>query len=163
MSAVDFGQWAAPDLEITLGGRTFMVSPPCVADARKVIAAAVRGEVNLGIVTGSIPDEVQEVLLSIKPDEHPALGKTYGEMVAAGIDAQTIDRVGYYAVFYWARGKKYADSLAAILWAPRVLGEREGGDASPKAQRPPRSGRRTASASQTKTAGTRRTGSSRKG
>lgn len=134
MSAVDFGQWAAPDLEITLGGRTFTVSPPCVADARKVLAAAVRGEVNLGLVKGEIPDEVQQVLLAIKPDEHPALGRAYGEMVDAGIDAHTIDRVGYYAVFYWARGKRYADDLATILWAPRDLGAEQEADASPKAQ-----------------------------
>jgi hypothetical protein len=133
MSAVDFGQWAAPDLVLTFGGATFTVSPPCVADAKKVLAAAVRGEVNLGLVKGEIPDEIQEILVSIRPDEHPALGKAYDEMVAAGVPAVTIDRMGYYAVFYWARGKKYADALGALLWMPRAIGEQAGADASPKA------------------------------
>lgn len=119
MTTADFEAWARPDLEISLRGRTYMVRPPSVEDASKVLAAAVRGEVNLGIVEGPIPDEVQNVLDSIKPDEHPALGETWAELVASGVDPVTIDRVGYYAVFYWARGKEYADKLAVVLWAPR--------------------------------------------
>lgn len=117
----DFKAWAEPDLVIPLGEHTFTVRPPSVGDAAKVLACAVRGEVNLNVVPGPIPDDVQAVLDSIKPDEHPALGDAYQEMVAAGLSPITIDRLGYYAVFYWARGEEYADRLARILFTPREV------------------------------------------
>lgn len=120
-TASDFASWAVPDLIIPLGGQTYTVRPPSVDDTGKLLACAVRGEVNLGIVDGSIPDDVQEILDSIEPDQHPALGATYHQMVADGVDPVTIDRMAYYAVFYWARGKEYADTIAALLWAPRDL------------------------------------------
>jgi hypothetical protein len=118
-SESDFKAWAEPDLVIPLAGREFRISPPSVGDAAKVLACAVRGEVNLNIVPGPIPEEVQAVLDTISKDEHPALGSAYQEMVDAGLSPLTIDRLGYYAVFYWARGEEYADRLALILFAPR--------------------------------------------
>ena len=135
MGAVDFSAWVAPDLEIPLGGRIYTVRPPSVEDAKKVLAAAVRGEVKLGLLQGDVPDEVQAVLDTIGPDDHPALGATYAQMRDDGVDSITIDRIGYYAVFFWARGKQYADALARLLWAPRDLDEPDtpGGDAAPKA------------------------------
>lgn len=136
MSAVDFTEWAAPDLVLTFGGRTFAVRPPSVDDMSRVLALAVRGEVNLGMVSGvEIPEAIQEVLSGIKPGDHPALGETFYEMRDAGLSAATIDRAAYYAVFYWARGKRYADALAALLWAPRdadAEAPAAGGGASPK-------------------------------
>ena len=132
MSAVDFGDWAIPDLELTLGGRTYTVSPPSVDDGKVILAAAARGEVNLGIVKGDLPDEVARVLERVKSGEHPALGTAvHAQMVADGLPQATIDRVTYYAVFYWARGREYADRLAALLWAPRQT-EEAGAEANPK-------------------------------
>jgi len=134
-TATDFSSWAVPDLVLTLGGHEFIVHPPSVDDMGKLLACAVRGEVNLGLISGTIPAEVQGVLDTIK-DEHPALGAAYHEMIAAGINPITIDRMGYYAVFYWARGKDFADRLAVLLWA-REQGEAaaaaETTDAVPKA------------------------------
>ena len=118
MPAVDFGEWAAVDgLELTLGGRTYTAPPPSVRAARLVLAAAVRGEVNLGLVKGEVPAEVQEVLDTIGPDEHPALGPVYSELAADGVPQAVVDRMAYYAVFYWARGKAYADALARLMWS----------------------------------------------
>ncbi|MFK4760296.1 hypothetical protein ACI3KS_05110 [Microbacterium sp. ZW T5_45] len=134
-SAADFKAWAQQDLVIPLGDRTFTVRPPSVDDAGKLLACAVRGEVVLGIVKGPIPDEVQEVLDSIEPGEHPALGDTYQEMVDAKLSPVTIDRFAYYAIFYWARGEEYADRLARILFTPRdIAGDAsaEGGGDRPK-------------------------------
>lgn len=162
MSAVDFESWAAPDLQLTFRGRTYTVAPPSVADARKILAAAVRGEVNLGLVKGEIPEAVQRVLDTIEPDDHPALGAAYGEMSDAGVPAVTIDRMAYYAVFFWARGKEYADGLAALLWTPPPAGSEGGGDADPKGSSRRRTGRPTAKASPTPTDGTPRTVRSRK-
>jgi hypothetical protein len=131
MSAIDFGEWVAPDLELQMGGRTYLVRPPTVEAAKMILAAAVRGEVNLGLVKGEIPAEVQAILDSIG-DEHPALGDAHAAMVADKVPAATIDRAAYYAVFYWARGKEYADTLAKLLWLPRDLTPGATGDASPK-------------------------------
>jgi hypothetical protein len=131
VSAVDFAEWAAPDLVFeNLGGHTFTVCPPRVDDAARVLALAVRAEVNLGVVPEGtpIPEPVAELLESIGPTDHPALGAAFYEMKAKGLNAPTIDRAAYYAVFYWARGKRYADALATLLWAPRAPGE--GSDAA---------------------------------
>lgn len=120
MSAVDFEAWAVPHLELTLGGRTYRVPPPTVGAAKQIIAAAVRGEVNLGLVKGPIPDEVQAALDTIGVDDHPAItSDVYEQMVADGVPKVAIDRAAYYCVFYWARSRQYADMLAALLWTPR--------------------------------------------
>ncbi|MFE9232056.1 DUF7426 family protein [Cellulosimicrobium funkei] len=121
MPAVDFGEWAAVDgLELTLGGRTYVVPPPSVRAMRQVLAAAVRAEVNLGLVKGEVPPEVQAVLDDISPDEHPGLGPVYDQLASDGTPQAVADRMSYYAVFYWARGKAYADTLATLLWGPHV-------------------------------------------
>jgi hypothetical protein len=138
MSAVDFETWVTPDLEIRLpaadgtpGGRTYMVRPPSVQAAKQILAAAVRGEVRFGLVKGEIPEAVQAVLDTIG-DTHPGLGAVYDQMVEDGVPAANIDRVSVYSVFFWARGKDYADSLAKILWTPQVSDEPEAGGAGPK-------------------------------
>ena len=106
MSGVDFAAWAEPNLILTLGGRTYTVRPPSVANAGKLLALAVRGEVELGLAKGPIPAGVQDVLDSIHPDDHPALGKVHAQLVADGVSPTTINRMGYYGIFYWARGKE---------------------------------------------------------
>ncbi|MFF2493254.1 hypothetical protein [Agromyces sp. NPDC058064] len=140
MGAVDFAEWVTPDLEITLpgadgtpGGRTYMVRPPSVEAMKMVLAAAVRAEVRLGLEEGPIPDEVQQVLDSIG-DSHPALGDdVYERMRADGVPASWIDRVAYYATFFWAKGRAYADRLAVVLFAPPDVESTPEADASPKA------------------------------
>lgn len=127
--AVDFGEWAVPGLELTFGGGTYLVPPPTVEDAKKLLAMAVRAEIGLGLVKGDVPDEVQAVLDTIPSGEHPALGPAYALLVAADVPQPTIDRMAYYATFYWARGKGYADALARILWGPVEAEEAEAGDA----------------------------------
>lgn len=116
---VDFSAWAVPPLPLALGGRTYVVHPPSVEAARILLACAVRAEVNLGLVKGPISADIQAVLDTIKPGDHPALGtEVYGQMVADGIHPESIDRMAYYAVLYWARGKNYADIIARLLWTP---------------------------------------------
>ena len=125
MSAVDFETWVVPDLEIRLpspdgtpGGCTYMVRPPTVEAAKQILAAAVAGEVRFGLVKGEIPEAVQSVLDTIG-ETHPGLGQdVYDQMVADGHAAAVIDRVSVYSVFFWARGKAYADALAQLLWTP---------------------------------------------
>lgn len=136
MSSRDFAAWAEPNLVLTLGERTYTVRPPSVADGGKLLALAVRGEVAVGITPGPVSDEVQEVLDSIGHDEHPALGAdVYAQLVADGVSDKTINRMAYYAIFYWTRGAEYADWIAAALFTPRdidgVLAEAEA-DADPK-------------------------------
>lgn len=135
-TASDFASWAIPDLVIPLKGsdgelREFVVHPPSVDDMGKLLASAVRGEVNLGIVEGEIPPEVQDVLDSIK-DEHPSLGTAYQQMADAGVNPITIDRMAYYCVFYWTRSKDYADMIAVLLWAREQEDAAEVAEVSPK-------------------------------
>lgn len=137
-TASDFADWAIPPLTLpplpTRDGepRVFVVQPPSVADATKLLACAVRGEVNLGIVNGPIPAGVQEVLDTISTDEHPALGSTYQEMVDAGVHPETIGRAAYYSVFYWTRGRDYADGLALLLWGREQPETQEAESPAPK-------------------------------
>lgn len=128
MSAVDFAEWAAPDLTFTfpesafvqgtnVGGRTFTVRPPTVGNMEKVLALAIRGEVQFRLVDATeVPAPVQAIIDSIAPDEHPALGPTFAEMRDAGLNDPTINRTAYYTIFYWARGKQYADDFATEVY-----------------------------------------------
>lgn len=135
MSAVDFESWALPDLELTLGGRTYVVPPPSTEAAGQILAAAVRAEVKLGLVEGPVPPEVQAVLDTIG-DAHPALGeKVWQQLIDDNVLPPVRDRLAYYAVFYWAKGKEFADWIAATLWGPEAAAERRdraGGGAAPK-------------------------------
>jgi hypothetical protein len=138
-TATAFADWAIPALTLPpLPGRdgeprAFVVQPPSVDDVGKLLACAVRGEVKLGIVKGPIPSEVQAILDTITPDEHPALGPAYQEMFDAGVHPETIGRAAYYSVFYWTRGRDYADSLAALLWGREPLDTEEAETPAPKA------------------------------
>lgn len=133
MSATDFGQWAIPNLVLTLGEHTYEVRPPSVDAAGKVLAAAAYAEVRLGVSEGPLPDEIQAVLDAYGPDDFPGLGDVHDQLVADKVDPVTIDRMNYYAVLYWAKGKEYADALAALLWAPRDPIEGEAVGETPKA------------------------------
>lgn len=124
VSAVDFTEWAAPDLTFTfpesafekghgIGGRTFIVRPPTVDGMTKVLALAIRGEVEFRLVEATeVPAHVQSIIDSIAPDEHPALGPTFYEMRDAHLNDPTLNRAAYYTIFYWARGKAYAEDFA---------------------------------------------------
>jgi len=112
-----FDAWARPDLVLPLGGRTYPVRPPSVETGKTLMACAVRAEINLGIVRGELSAELKALIDAIKPGEHPALGDTYHQLEAAGVDQVTIDRMAYYAVFYWAKGQEYADWIAELLWS----------------------------------------------
>lgn len=131
MTAVDFEQWVAPDLVLTLGGRTYRVPPPSVDDAGKILALAVLAEVMLGISDGEVPRGVRDVVDGIGSSEHPALRDAHRQMVADGLLPVTIDRAATYAIFFWARGKEYADAIAVLIWTPRETVE--AGGSAPKA------------------------------
>lgn len=133
MSATDFSQWAIPDLTLTLGGRAYPVRPPSVEDAKRILAAAAYAEVRLGLETGPLPEGVVAVLDAYGPGDYPALGPAHRALVQDGVDQETIDRMHYYAVFYWTRGKDYAHALAQLLWAPREDLAEGSGEQAPKA------------------------------
>jgi len=121
MGAVDFTDWADRDLVLTLGTATYRVPVPSGEDMGKILASAIRGEVNLGQVAGPIPAEVQAVLDTIEPGTSPALGPVWQQLIDDNVPPYVRDRMAYYAVFFWARGREYADSLAKLLWTQRDL------------------------------------------
>lgn len=121
MSAVDFDEWGAPELVLTLKGVEYKVPPPCTIDARKILAAAALGEFRAGLVPGPVSDEHLEILQAISPGDHFALTQpVVAQMEADKVPRTTIDRMAYYAVFYWARGREYADTMAAFMWGAEI-------------------------------------------
>ncbi|MGA6128835.1 MULTISPECIES: DUF7426 family protein [unclassified Microbacterium] len=149
MTAVDFDDWAAPDLVLTIKGNEYRVPPPCTIDAKKILAAAALGEIRLGLVSGEASEEVQRILTAVRPDDHFALtNRVYEQMVADRVAKTTIDRMAYYAVFYWARGKQYADMVASLMWSGEIALEAaaKAADELPKAPRSsrPKTGSSTA-------------------
>jgi len=153
--SVDFAEWVTPNLDVTLSGVGYSIPPPSVAAAKVIVALAVLSEHRLGLVKGD-PDP--DIVAIAEAQETPMSVLTLGQpvvdaMETAGVDSATIDRVGYYSLHFWARGKAQADLLATLMWSPDV----EAADAGPKARRPTRSGRSTGSGSRTRTASSRTT------
>lgn len=128
MGAVDFSEWAAPGLELTVGGRTYTVPSPTVAAASQCMAAAAMLEVRLGLAR-SLSDEDAAIIEAVRAEDHVGLGPVWVELNDDGVSAVTIARMQDYAVFYWARGREYADAIAGALWGQ---GEPDGGEAAPK-------------------------------
>ena len=161
MPSVDFTAWATPNLEVTLAGHDYSAKPPSVAQAKVILAFAVIAEHGLDLVKGEPDPELVALTKAQKvPLAAVSLGQdVYDQMIADGIDQATTDRVGYYAMHFWARGKAQADWLAQAMWATPDTEEVTA--ATPKApqDRRSKSGRNTASASRTRTASTRTTGS----
>lgn len=122
MGAVDFSDWAVPDLVITLGGKDYTVHPPSVEGSKHLLALVVESEIRIGIPgVPEMPRDLQAVLDQLAKDGvergEVALGKdVYKQLVHDGHAPLTIDRVVVYAIHYWARGKKRADALAHALW-----------------------------------------------
>jgi hypothetical protein len=159
VTTVDCTSWVSPGLVITLGGHTYEVRPPSVAQARAILACVVRSEVSLGLVEGPLDPAIQATLdeLADTPLGVHTLGRAvYEEMAADEVPEVDIDRMAYYALHYWARGKVRADFIAEHLWGEQSGG---GGEPAPKGRSRSRTGRRTASASQTRTGSTRTTAS----
>jgi hypothetical protein len=135
MSAVNFSEWAIPALKLKLGGATYEVAPPDVERAKLILALTVRTEVGLGLAAGPMPEELDDVLASeeaMQPLGVITLGKgAYDAMLADRVPTATIERMAYYAMLYWARGKDRADAVAQALWTPKD-DDTDSGDASEK-------------------------------
>lgn len=137
MTAVDFGSWAAPELVLKFGERAFRIAPPSADEATaKILALAVVAEVELGLAVGPVPETIQEIVDGIGPDEHPALREAYGEMKQLVAEnkllPETIDRAAVYAIFFWARGREYADWVAELIWTRIPEAQAEADLARPK-------------------------------
>lgn len=135
MATVDFADWVADDLRIPLGGKTYEVQPPSVAQAKVILACAVQSEVRLGLTKRELDDDTKDILAKLEqtPLGEVSLGKdVYDEMVTDGVPAVTINRVALYAVWFWAYGKKLADAFAALMWTKHD-DELEGADDSGEA------------------------------
>lgn len=119
MGTVDFSEWVVQDLVIPLGGRTYRVPPPSVGRARTILALAVQSEIFLGLVKAEMPKDLQDAVNEVMdaPLGEITLGPdVYAQLIEDGHPAQTIDRMAYYAMHYWARGKARADALATLMW-----------------------------------------------
>lgn len=133
MSSVDFTGWAEPPLELTLGGRVFTMPPPSVALGGTLAALTAHTEVQLGWASGPLDANFRTLVdkLGEKPLGEVVFAECtmLADMVEAGASQRTIDRMAFYAMLFWARGKERADAIAQAIWAKRAA---ESGDASPK-------------------------------
>lgn len=135
---MDFAGWAVPDLVITLGGKDYTVRPPSVEGAKAILALAVQSEIRLRLVQGDMPADLQATIDDLVAAETPrgvvSLGQDiYDELVADGHPPVTIERVGLYAVYFWARGRERADAIAHALWTPDDQEPADEGPEDPKA------------------------------
>lgn len=145
MGSVDFTEWAEPNLDLTLGGKHYLVPPPSVDQAKQILACAVAFETATGLSKAALPDDVRATVARLA--DTPIADLTLGagvtaQLAADGASQLTINRMGYYGMFFWARGKARADAIALELWTEREEVE----DSAPKARRRSRStsGRSTA-------------------
>ena len=143
MPTVDFTAWVTPNLDVTLGGHAYSSPPRSVAEMKVILAFAALSEHALGIAKGEPDRELVELVESqTEPLAALTLGRPiYDQMISDGIDLDTVQRVGYYAMHYWARGKARADWLAGLMWAPEPV---EVVARAPKARRRTRNGPPTA-------------------
>jgi hypothetical protein len=113
-----FDEWAAPTLDISLGGHTYKIPGPTVA--HEPIVRAVVAARYAAIVGEPLPDEVQAVLdrsagqslaeLVLGPD-------VLAQMEDDHVPAATVNRISTYAADWWEHGERYADTVASALWA----------------------------------------------
>lgn len=88
---------------------------------RPILALVASAEVRLGLAAAELAPDLEEIskVLDGTPLAELTLGaEVYARMEADGVSPITRDRVGYYAMFYWARGKERADKIAAAMWTP---------------------------------------------
>jgi len=139
MPSVDFAAWVTPDLDVTLAGHAYSCPPPSVASARVIVALAAISEVRMGLTLTPVDPEIQAIGDAQKiPLSDITLGVDLASaMEADGIDRDTIDRVGFYALHYWSRGKAMADAIATLLWDITKVGVT---DTAPKVPSPTPSG-----------------------
>jgi hypothetical protein len=139
MPSVDFAAWVTPNLEITLGGHAYSCPPRSVEQMKIVLAFAALSEHNIG-VSPNAPDASLIEIVEAQTEDLAALTlghEIYDRMIADGVDMVSIQRVGYYAMTYWSRGKERADLIAGLMWAPDAKAVEPD---APKARRRKRSG-----------------------
>lgn len=120
--SVDFDGWAFPGLRLTLGGREYVFPPPSVEDSKRIVAIAARTEIRFGLSKAKMPKDLEAEVqrLDNRPLGEITLGEGgYQQLVDDKVPSPTVERMAFYALFYWARGKDRADSIAAALWTPR--------------------------------------------
>lgn len=158
----DFTDWAVGDLVLTLDGREYRSRPPSVEQGKLLIAMAIQLEIQLGLVKGDLPEDLDELIQAAgtTPFAEVSLGVDVRDaLLADGVNPETIRRMGTYGIFYWVRGKERADLLAEAMW--RKEAEEAAAADAPKGRKGSTSGRSTASGSRTRTASTRTTASPR--
>ena len=155
MTVKDLTAYLTPDLELRHRGVTYRVSPPTVETGLKLAALMAAGvaaqALQVGATTAEVEaaltDEQQALLASIQdmPLGRLTLGPAYQQMIDDGIPGPHIDLYAMYAYHFWVLGEAAADA---------IVEQTHGGGVTPKDQKPSRSGRRTGSASRTRTAST---------
>ncbi|MFD2839329.1 hypothetical protein ACFSYH_01925 [Populibacterium corticicola] len=154
MAFKDLKQYLVKDLEIPLGGKTYLVPPPTKENGL-ILASFIA----LGINAARGADSSEEDIARVQENTDTNLatislgGEVHAQMLADGVPEAHIDQAAIYAMYYWTMGEESADAAFETLYAVVADGE------VPKALLPLKTGQTTALANLTKTASTPGTGS----
>lgn len=158
----DLTEYLTPNLVLPYRGTTYVAPPPSYTDGL-VLAAILITSPSLhdpaahAAAVESLPARSRELFDAAQGRDlgELALGAAYEQMVADGMPLDDLNLYSWFAMIRWVNGVEAAD---AFLDRMR---EHNGGEATPKAPARPRSrsGRSTASESQTPTGSTATTSS----
>lgn len=109
----NLNQYLRPNLELEVGTKLYVIPPPTKKNGL-ILAAVVTAGANKE--EGEEPSqEIQQVLDGVDPDQdfsEMALGKrVFDLMVKDDVPGSHIDRLGFYAMYYWVLGETAADAI----------------------------------------------------
>lgn len=164
MTVKDFTKLLTPNLELVVGDKTYSVEPPSKEDGKIMMALNVVGVQAFTAAAGSCEvcgrGGTPDLDPSIKALVDANAGRDLGELslrncyarMCEELDGPLLERLEYYAFYYWTLGEQFADEWLATYGNSR-------GQDIPKDLNPRRSGQNTGSAgsSGTQRKGTRST------
>lgn len=150
----DLTEYLSPGLKLPVGGKEYVVPDPSYEDGLRLAALVTFGLRSMGDPNAEIDEETVGQLRGVKDVQRLALGPVLDEMIADGRTGKEIALAGQFAMYAHVLGETAAEAMFETLHGTPEAQVEE----TPKASSP--RGRRTASASPTRTASTRGTGTS---
>ncbi|KMM44858.1 hypothetical protein CWIS_13570 [Cellulomonas sp. A375-1] len=150
----DLTEYLSPGLKIPVGGKEYVVPDPSYEDGLRLAALVTFGLRSMGDPEAEIDEDTVGKLRGVKDVQRLALGPVLDDMIADGRTGKEIALAGQYAMYAHVLGELAAQAMFETLHGT----PEEQVDEDPKASSP--RGRRTGSASPTRTASTRGTAAS---
>lgn len=146
MSVKDLTGFITPNLELKVGDKTYVVTPPSRDAGKIMMAINVVGVATFTEASGACEvcgrsgaPEVDATMQRLVEENagrdlgELSLGDAYSEMVSDGLDGGTLSTLELYAFYYWTLGEAMADEIIAARDSDRR--------GLPKGRKPSKSGR----------------------